>query len=112
MKKRSKYTGQIHINSKGTGFVDIEDFEDDIMIYNNFLNTALDGDMVEIYLFPRVKGKRLTGEVNKIIERNKLEFVGTIHKKKNANYAFLITDDPKMYRDIFIPKVTNESKNN
>jgi ribonuclease R len=71
-------------------------------IPNSKFNKALHKDEVEIYVYPRRKGKRPEGEVTRIIKRAKTAFVGIIQIK--TNFAFVTTRDPRMYTDIFIPK--------
>ena len=99
---RNYFTGIIDINSRGNAYVIVEELEEDIFIPNNKFNKALHKDEVEIYCYPRRKGKRPEGEVTKIIKRAKTAFVGIIQIKKN--FAFVTTRDPRMYTDIFIPK--------
>ncbi|MFM7088632.1 MAG: ribonuclease R [Candidatus Paceibacterota bacterium] len=92
-------TGTIFITSKGTGYVTLEGYLDDIEIDPRDLGTALHGDTVEIILHP--KSRRQSGEVLKIITRAKTRFVGVLEKENNMH--FLSPDDPKMYTDILIP---------
>ena len=96
------YTGRMDIAGRGQGYVIVEDLEDDIFINNKNLNKALNGDIVEVYVFKRKKGGKTEGEVSKIIERKRTEFVGTIQVQDN--FAFVDVTDYKMYTDIFIPK--------
>ncbi|MBT8266115.1 MAG: ribonuclease R [Bacteroidia bacterium] len=95
------HTGFIEVNSKETGYVICDDFDEDIFIASNNLNKALDGDEVELYVFKRRKRGRLEGEITQIIKRAKSEFVGVI--QINKNFAFVIPDSPKMYADVFVP---------
>lgn len=95
--------GLIGLNSKATGFVTVAGYEDDIQIDPQFLNTALHGDEVEISLFPKIMGERLSGEVLRVLSRSKTEFVGTIDKPPKSGIAYVIPDDNKMYVDIFLP---------
>ncbi len=97
-------TGKMTITSKGIGYVKNPDLEQDIEVQNQFLNTALHGDEVEVTLHAKVEGMRQSGEVTKIISRAKLGFVGVIDKE--AGRTFLIPDDKKMYIDIMV----NEQK--
>ncbi|MDY8135314.1 ribonuclease R [Aquimarina sp. 2201CG5-10] len=96
------YTGILEITSKGSGYVIVEDLEDDIFIPNNNLNKALDGDQVEVYVYKRKRRGKSEGEISRIISRKKNEFVGVIEIQKN--YAFVNMQDSRMYTDIFIPK--------
>ena len=69
----------------------------------------LHGDTVEVYVFKRRRGGKQEGEVTTIIQRKKTEFVGVIQIKER--FAFVVSSDPKMYTDIFIPKEKiNEAK--
>lgn len=95
------HTGIIEVNAKGSGYIICEAFDDDIYIGSNNLNKALHLDEVEFYVFKRRRNGRLEGEVTQIIKRAKSSYVGVIQIHKS--YAFVITDDKKMYKDIFIP---------
>ncbi|MAP55680.1 ribonuclease R [Altibacter sp.] len=96
------YTGRMDIAGRGQGYVIVEELEEDILIKNKNLNKALQGDTVEVYVFKRRKGGKTEGEVTKILERKRTEFVGTIQVMDN--FAFVEVTDYKMYTDIFIPK--------
>ena len=58
-------------------------------------------DEVELYIYKRKKRGKLEGEITQIIKRARTEYVGVIQIHKN--YAFVIADDSKMYKDIFVP---------
>lgn len=102
-----KIKGIISITSLGFGYLRSDSTEEDVKIDNALLNTALNGDEVEVVLLPKKKGERIQGEVVKVLKRAKMRFVGTLEKKKNKNFSFLVPDDPKMYVDIFIAEKTN-----
>ncbi|OGD29744.1 ribonuclease R [Candidatus Azambacteria bacterium RIFCSPHIGHO2_01_FULL_44_55] len=111
--KKSVIRGVIDITSKGTGYVTAAGFSDDIQIEPQFLNTALHGDEVEVFLFPQIEKGELSGEVIKVLYRAKVEFVGTVDKRKGNNVSFIVPDDKKMYIDILIPPVESRRiKNN
>src|SRR3989344_1602452 len=103
--------GVISISSKGVGYVKVLDYEQDPEIDFKDLNTALHGDMVEIILYPKGKG-RITAKVSKIISRAKIGFSGVLEPadakalagKKEHGIYFLKPDDIKMYTDILIPE--------
>ena len=99
--ENSNIEGQITVSRRGVGYVPNEAFEEDIEIQNDYINTALNRDTVEIALLPKVEGERLRGEVTKIIKRAKTQFVGTIEKKDGL--SFLAPDDQRMYMDIILP---------
>ena len=96
------YTGKVDIAGRGQGYIIVDDLEDDIYVKNKNLNKALNGDTVEVYVFKRKRGGKTEGEVTKIIERKRTEFVGTIQVQEN--FAFVDVTDYKMYTDIFVPK--------
>ncbi len=96
------YTGRVDIAGRGQGYIIVEDLEDDIYVKSKNLNKALNGDIVEVYVFKRKKGGKTEGEVTKILERKRTEFVGTIQVQEN--FAFVDVTDYKMYTDIFVPK--------
>ena len=104
------YTGRVDIAGRGQGYIIVEDLEDDIFVKNENLHKALNGDVVEVYVFKRKRGGKSEGEVTRILERKRTEFVGTIQIQ--ANFAFVEISDHKMYTDIFIPKNNiNNAKN-
>lgn len=105
--KKSSIIGTIATTSKGLGFVASEKLPEDVMIMAGFLNTALNGDQVEVVLHPARKGERQTGEVARVLKRAKETFVGVLDC--NSEFCFLVPDDRKMYTDIFIPK--SEARN-
>src|SRR5690554_521867 len=96
------YTGRVDIAGRGQGYIIVDGLDDDIYISNKNLNKALNGDIVEVYVFKRKKGGKTEGEVTKILERKRTEFVGTIQVQEN--FAFVEVSDHKMYTDIFVPK--------
>jgi ribonuclease R/exosome complex exonuclease DIS3/RRP44 len=96
------YTGVIDLTARGEGYVIVEDLDDDIYIKHKFLNKALNGDVVEVYVFKRRRNGKTEGEVTKILQRRRTEFVGTI--QISEKFAFVETNGYNMYTDIFVPK--------
>ena len=72
-----------------------------VWIAERSMGCALNGDRVEVMLFPRRKGKEQEGEVIEVLERKKTEFVGILEVK--ASFAFLNIDKKLLTHDIFIP---------
>jgi len=95
------HTGILDVSSKGTGYVTCDDFEDDIYIASNNINKALNGDEVELYIYKRPQRGRFEGEITQVLNRAKSDYVGVIQIHKN--YAFVVVDGNKMYKDIFVP---------
>lgn len=97
------HTGILDMSAKGNGYVISDNFEDDIFIASNNINKALDGDEVEFYAYKRRHRGKQEGEITNIIKRAKSEYVGTIQIHDKKNFAFVVTDSTKMYKDIFVP---------
>jgi len=107
---KNYYTGIADVTSRGQAYIIVDGLEDDIFINNKNLNHALHGDTVEVYIFKRRKGGKLEGEISKIIQRKRTEFVGIIQIQER--FAFVNCSDTKMYTDIFIQKGKyNNAKN-
>ncbi len=87
---------------RGFGFVSVEGEEQDIFIPAESTRGALHGDRVMIVIKEGQSGPRKEGEVTGILERGSNEVVGTFEKGKN--YGFVLPDNQKFGKDIFIPK--------
>jgi len=94
--------GSLKVTAKGVGYVNIEDSDDSVEIASLDLNTALNRDTVKVFLHPKVKDQRQTGEIVEILVRYKMNFVGTIVEEKTV--YFLVPDDQRMYASIIIPE--------
>ncbi|MEL6811018.1 MAG: ribonuclease R [Bacteroidota bacterium] len=104
------HTGVLDLTSRGQGYVIVEGLEDDIFIKSKHLNRALNGDVVEVYVFKRRRSGKIEGEITKILQRKRKEFVGTI--TVSDRFAFVECTGYNMYTDIFIPKgQINKAKN-
>ncbi len=94
--------GTFSATSKGFGFVIIEG-EEDVFIPPEAVGTALNNDRVQVEVFKDSRsGRRREGIIRKIVERARDTVVGTFAKSKN--FGFVIADDQKFGKDIFIPK--------
>lgn len=89
-------------HERGFGFVVVEDQEDDIYIAKEDSKDAFSGDRVLVKLKKKSNGARQEGIILKVIEHKKDTLVGTF--RKNKNFGFVIPDDKKLCRDIFISK--------
>ncbi len=78
------HEGVIMIRGKGTGFITVPGFTEDIVISPEHLNCALDGDIVAVELLPAVPTKRREGKVVKVIESKRTEFIGSVEKTKSG----------------------------
>ena len=55
-----------------------------------------------MFIKEEIRGK-LEGEITNIIKRAKTEYVGIIQIQDKKNFAFVVPDSNKMYKDIFVP---------
>ena len=97
---KTYYTGKVDITGRGNAYIVIEGMDDDVFVPFNKLNKAFHRDIVEVYIFPRRNGRKLEGEISKVVERHKKEFVGIVDIQKN--FAFIRPSDFRMYTDIFV----------
>jgi len=98
------YVGKIQIAMRGFGFVIVENVEmRDVFIPSDALMGAMNGDKVQVKL-TKVGGpdQKSEGEVIKIVERANTTIVGIYEESKN--YGFVVPDDKKLRKDIFISK--------
>ncbi len=99
---KTYHTGTVDITGRGNAYIVIEGMEDDVFVPFNKLKKAFHKDTVEVYIFPRRNGKKLEGEITRVIERKKTAFVGIVDMQKT--FAFVKLSDFRMYTDIFVPK--------
>ncbi|MGB5553320.1 MAG: ribonuclease R [Flavobacteriaceae bacterium] len=99
---KTYHTGTVDITGRGNAYIIVEGIDEDVFVPFNKLKKAFHRDTVEVYIFPKRKGKKLEGEITKIIERNKMTFVGIVDLQ--PNFAFVRPSDYKMYTDIFVGK--------
>ena len=109
---RKKYTkskfpviiGTFQANIKGFGFVSLEDTKEDVFIASEYVKDALDGDRVQIALLSdnddSGRGNKREGKIIRVLERRFTEVVGTF--QRNKNFGFVIPDNPRITKDIFI----------
>ncbi len=108
-------------NAKGFGFVEIEDTDKghlregnqgrkedqgrkaDLYIPEGKTGGAFHKDTVEVMLLPGSEGKRQEAQVVRIIARGTTQVVGTYDSVRD-NYGFVVPDNAKLPRDIFVPK--------
>lgn len=95
-------TGIFSGTQRGFGFVIAEGEDEDIFVPENAAKGALNNDKVLVYIKDEKSGKRKEGEIIRILERANGTVVGTFEKSKN--YGFVIADNQKFSKDIFIPK--------
>ncbi len=90
-------------HQKGFGFVSVEGFEKDIFIPEDKTGGALHGDTVLISAETESSGgKRAEGRVIKVLQHANEEIIGFY--QKNKNFGFVIPDNQKISKDVFIPQ--------
>ncbi len=88
---------------KGFGFVETEGEGEDIFVPEECTGTAMHQDRVRVVVKEdQREGKRREGTVIKILERGLKEIIGTY--QSNRDYGFVVSDNPKFSRDVFIPR--------
>ena len=99
-----KLIGELQLVENGNyGFVIIENSKlGDIFIAERNLGTAFHGDIVQVSLFAKQKGrKNIEGQIVDIIQRKRDEIVGLL--KRTKSFYFVDPDETKIHRDIYIP---------
>jgi len=94
---KKKLLGIIKVTAKPIGFVIVPEREEDIIVFEENLNCALDKDEVEVEIIGKDRDRK-KGRITKIIKRNKIQFVGTI--EKDSSKIFFKPDDFKFYKDV------------
>ena len=106
-------TGVLRLNSKGFGFVKVQDSDEEIFVSRENANKALNDDEVLVQI---VEGKSSSGEhdegkIIKVIKHGKDTVVGIFQNSRN--FGFVVPDDSNFGTDIFISKKNfGHAKNN
>ncbi len=94
------------VRGRGTGFVTIPDFTEDILIEREQLGTALDGDIVTISLLPEKVGDRTAGKVEAVKRQAYRELIGTI--KHDAKPPVFVSDNRRIHIRPTVENLTPE----
>ncbi|AWU44284.1 ribonuclease R [Blattabacterium punctulatus] len=97
-------TGLITITNYGYAFVNVKEFQKVIFIPKKKTNRAIKGDLVRIKIKNKKLGKKMEGEVIKIIKRNRENFIGVLKIKSNSKYGLVIVYNKTIHVNIYIPK--------
>ena len=101
-KKSKQYEGTFISNPRGFGFVEVEGLEEDFFVPEEFVGNAFHQDVVRIQTIKGREGKRTEAMVMEILSHQITTVVGTY--QKTGNFGFIIPDDKKITKDIFIPQ--------
>jgi len=107
--KRGKYKkpenkfliGEFMANPKGFGFVRVEGRDSDIFIPADYTANAMNGDQVKVVIDVESGEKRAEGHIIGIEKHANIQMVG--YYKKNNKFGFVLPDDTKILKDIYIP---------
>ena len=95
--------GKLQGHAKGYGFVIPDGEGADVFVPSSFMNGAMHSDKVMVKVTKEDSGKkRREGEIIRILERGNKTVIGTYEDSKN--FGFVISDDRRIYQDIFISK--------
>ena len=116
-------TGVLRLNSKGFGFVKINDSDEEIFISKDNMHKALNEDEVVVQIIElkdkseKSQNKKTSldtheeGKIIKIIKHGKNTLVGTFQNSRN--FGFVVPDDKNFGTDVFISKKDfGNAKNN
>lgn len=103
IKKAALIEGELHVKTQGYGFLITEEGSEDVFISQKNMGIALHKDIVKVQLYAKSQssGRSREGQVIEIIKRSRTNIVGTYTKSKN--YGFVVPDNMKITRDLFIP---------
>ena len=93
--------GTLTLTAKGLGYVRSKERKESIEIEPTKLNTALQGDLVKVSVYPQKVGENEQGEIIGIITRSKAGHAGVL--EKDGERYVVVPSDLKMYTDISIP---------
>lgn len=98
--KRKTHTGRVDMTQKGSAYIVCDDLEQDVHVAAKYLNTAMNGDKVEISVWLRRGRRKMEGEVTKVLERAADHFIGTIYVDRK--FAIVTPDSFKANIEIEI----------
>ncbi|WP_435923396.1 ribonuclease R [Paenibacillus sp. DYY-L-2] len=95
--------GRLQAHAKGFAFLIPDDRDHpDVYIHANDLKSAMNGDIVLVRVNSKsIAGGKLEGEVVRIVTRAVTQVVGVF--EHHETYGFVIPDDKRINRDIFVP---------
>lgn len=94
--------GTFIAHPRGFGFVEVDGRESDIFIPEEATANAMHRDTVQVAILQSKEGKRQEGKIVKILEHGIRELIGTYQCRPSAHYGFLLPDNKRITKDIFI----------
>ncbi len=99
---QKKLVGTFQISKEGTyAFVTLKNSKlNDVFIPEKYFGQAIQGDIVEVKLLPKKRGKNPEGKVIKIVERKFKTIIGTLIKRRKQFYV--VPKEKSFNRNIFV----------
>ncbi len=101
--EKQAITGKVDFVNPRIAYIRLEGLENvgkDVVVSADDLRGAQDGDLVEIELFSARKGKRQEGQILKVLQRARNQYVGTL--KVKGGTGWFTADYRKMHEEIMI----------
>lgn len=95
-------TGTFMAHPKGFGFVSIEGRDQDLFVAPDKTKSAMDKDTVQVVVEEAHGDRRAEAVVVKILTHANESVIGLY--EKNKRFGFVIPDNPRLTKDIFIPE--------
>ncbi len=95
-------SGKLDVAKNGMGFVIVENWNQDVLVYARDLNSAMNGDTVKVTITKVSSKGRPEGKIKEILKRSQSEFIGYI--QMNEGFGFLVNEKSRAATDIFLPK--------
>jgi len=92
--------GRVDLTSSGGAYIIVEGQERDIYVPQKYVNSALQGDTVEVSAVIPKNGRRPEGRITRVIKRKRINFIGIFQQYKKYGYVFVET--PKFKLDVKI----------
>ncbi|MDZ4698238.1 MAG: ribonuclease R [Rhodothermales bacterium] len=91
--RRELAEGLLRLNREGFGYVEVEGYEDGFAVRPDDAGSAMNGDRVRIrFGDARTSGGRRKAVIVEILERAKMDLIGTLYQK--GKLVYLEADDP------------------
>ncbi len=100
-KDRNEVEGSIQITPRGTGYVVVDELDEDVMVSRHDVGVALPGDRVRVRITGNKRGGQPKGKVMEIVQRGKDFYVGTF-KKTGANTYLIEPDQKSAHTDFYV----------
>lgn len=97
---RNKVEGKVDMTRTGAGYIVVDGLEDDIYVAAKNMNSAMHGDRVQISVWIPRGRRKPEGEVLKVTERAREQFMGTIWLNRKG--AVVVPDKMNIPIDVFV----------